>query len=123
MQNTTYDRLKTTAQVGLPASAGLYLTLAEVWGTDRLQYGVEVAASLMAINTFLGLVLGYASKQYNESDQRFGGVIHVEETDSKSRFLLELTQDPDNLPKQNEVLFKIEPGVPSDIIDINSDDS
>ena len=61
MSNKTYDVLKVIALVVLPALATLYLTLANIWG---LPYGEAVAATITAIDTFLGAVLGISSSNY-----------------------------------------------------------
>lgn len=61
MTNKTYDVLKFIAMVVLPAIATFYLTLAYIWG---LPYGEQIAATITAIDTLLGAILGISSKQY-----------------------------------------------------------
>lgn len=63
MSNRMYDILKWVAMVCLPAIATLYLTLAGIWG---LPYGEEVVGTITAIDTFLGVLLGISSVQYNK---------------------------------------------------------
>lgn len=65
MSNKTYDILKYIALIVLPALATLYLTIATIWG---LPYGEAVAATITAIDTFLGALLGVSSKKYAESE-------------------------------------------------------
>lgn len=65
MSNKTYDTLKYIALIVLPALATLYLTIATIWG---LPYGEAVAATITAIDTFLGALLGVSSKKYAESE-------------------------------------------------------
>ena len=65
MSNKTYDILKYIALIVLPAIATLYLTIATIWG---LPYGEAVAATITAIDTFLGAILGISSKRYAESE-------------------------------------------------------
>lgn len=56
-----YDILKWVAMVGLPAVTALYLTLANIWGWP---YAEAIGATLAAVTTFLGAVLGISSIQY-----------------------------------------------------------
>ena len=63
MNNKVYDVLKWIALVVLPAMAALYLTLAQIWG---LPYGEAIAATITAIDAFLGAILGISSIQYGK---------------------------------------------------------
>ena len=64
MNNKTYDILKAIALVWLPALSVLYLALSGIWG---LPYGEQISATIMAIDTFLGAVLGISSKRYQQA--------------------------------------------------------
>lgn len=57
-----YDTLKFIALIVLPAVATLYTTLGGIWG---LPYPKEIAASIMAIDTFMGAVLKISSDVYH----------------------------------------------------------
>lgn len=61
MDNKVYDILKWIALVGLPALTALWLTLANIWG---FPYAEAIGATMAAITTFLGAVLGISSIQY-----------------------------------------------------------
>lgn len=68
ISNKTYDILKWIAQYLLPALGALYAALSGIWG---LPYGEQVVGTVAAIDTFLGVVLGISSAQYNKAnDQR-----------------------------------------------------
>ena len=62
MSNKVYDVLKWIAQYFLPALGTLYFALADVWG---LPYGEQVVGTIVAVDTFLGVVLGISTAQYN----------------------------------------------------------
>lgn len=64
MSNKLYDVLKYLAQIVLPALGTLYFTVAGLWD---LPYSKEVVATITAIDTFLGIVLGISSAQYNKT--------------------------------------------------------
>ena len=63
MNNKVYDVLKWIALVGLPALTALWLTLANIWG---FPYAEAVGATMAAVTTFLGAVLGISSIQYQK---------------------------------------------------------
>lgn len=60
--NKTYDIMKWVALIVLPALAVLYTTLAQIWG---LPYGAEVSETIMAIDLFMGALLGISNVRYN----------------------------------------------------------
>ena len=63
MSNKVYDILKYFAQIVLPAIATLYFALAGIWG---LPYGEQVVGTITAIDTFLGVLLGISTINYNK---------------------------------------------------------
>lgn len=63
MNNKTYDILKWIAQILLPALATLYFGLAGIW---NLPFSEEIVGTITAIDTFLGIILGLSSANYNE---------------------------------------------------------
>lgn len=102
-----YDWLKYIAQIILPALGTLYFTLAGIWG---LGSGDEVVGTIMAVDLFLGVILGISQVNYNK--QVATGVMNVEEsTSGKPLYSLELEdKDLDHLPEKKEARFKIEEG-------------
>ncbi len=63
LDNKTYDVLKFTAQIVLPAAGTLYFALASIWG---LPYGEQIVGTITAVDTFLGALLGISTAQYNK---------------------------------------------------------
>lgn len=64
MSNKVYDILKYIAQIILPALATLYFALAGIWG---FPYGEEIVGTITAVDTFLGVILGISSANYNKT--------------------------------------------------------
>ena len=64
MSNKVYDVLKWITLVALPALTALWLTLANIWG---FPYAEAIGATIAAITTFLGALLGVSSLQYKRS--------------------------------------------------------
>lgn len=65
MSNKTYDILKWITQYMLPAIGTLYFALAGIWG---FPYGEQIVGTITAVDTFLGVVLGISSAQYNKTN-------------------------------------------------------
>lgn len=67
MNDKMYDVLKNIALVVLPALATLWLTIAKIWG---LPYGEEIAATITAIDVFLGALLKVSSYFYAKNEAK-----------------------------------------------------
>ena len=63
MSNKLYDALKWIAMYFLPALGTLYFALAGIW---NFPYGEQIVGSITAIDTFLGVILGISTAQYNK---------------------------------------------------------
>ena len=64
MKNKTYDLLKKVALVILPALATLVITIFQIW---NIPYGEQIGATITAIDTTLGVILGISSSNYNRN--------------------------------------------------------
>ena len=63
MSDKTYDIMKWIVQYILPGLGVLYAIIA---GATGLPYAEVVLAVVMAIDWFLGIILGISTKQYNK---------------------------------------------------------
>ena len=61
-----YDILKWVALIVLPAIATLYGVLASIWG---FPYGDQIVATITAIDTFMGALLGVSTYKYNKANK------------------------------------------------------
>lgn len=91
MSNKTFDFLRAIAQYWLPGLGALYFALAQVWG---LPYAEQVVGTVVALDTFLGVVLGYTRKKYEDSPAAYDGSLVV------------------STPSEHRVLYSFEPTVP-----------
>ena len=64
LSNKTYDILKWIAQLLLPALGTLYFALAGIWS---FPYGEQIVGTITAVDTFLGVILGISTAQYNKN--------------------------------------------------------
>lgn len=69
MSNKLYDVLKWIAMYLIPALGTLYFALSGIWG---LPYGEEVLGTFTAIDTFLAVILGISTAQYNKKISKEG---------------------------------------------------
>jgi len=65
LTDKTYNILKWVALVLLPAVGTLYFALAGIWG---FPYGEQIVGTITAIDTFLGVILGISTVQYNKKE-------------------------------------------------------
>ena len=63
MNDKLYKILKYIAMIFLPALGTLYFALAAIWG---FPYAEQVVGTITAIDTFLGVILGISTAQYNK---------------------------------------------------------
>lgn len=66
INNKVYDVLKWIAMLLLPALALLVQTVFKIWG---IPYGDQISATIVAINAFLGAILGISNIGYNKSQK------------------------------------------------------
>ena len=64
MSNKTYDILKWVATVVLPGLATLTLSIGQIWGWS--DWTVPIGATIAALATFMGTILGISSINYNK---------------------------------------------------------
>ena len=64
MNDKIYDVLKSIAQLFLPAVGTLYAALAGIWG---FPYGEQIMSTILAIDTFLGAILGLSNMNYKKT--------------------------------------------------------
>ena len=65
MNNKLYDTLKYIAQIVLPAIGTLYFALAGIW---NFPYGEQIVGTITAVDTFIGVLLGISSYNYNKKN-------------------------------------------------------
>jgi hypothetical protein len=111
LTNKAYDVLKDFAQIYIPALGVLYATLAPVW---NLPDAMQVGGTVLAVDTFLGVVLKLSSTSYNNSDAKYDGTVALQGSylklkdidpvalTSASEITLKLVKEP--LPREDQVV-------------------
>ena len=63
ISNRMYDLLKWVAILFLPALAILIRTVFAIW---QIPYGEQISATIIALQVFLGAILGVSTLNYNK---------------------------------------------------------
>src|SRR5436190_14082654 len=74
LQPKAYDFLKKLAQIWLPAVGTLYFALAAIWGLPAAD---KVTGTIIALDTFLGVMLNISKNQYVASGAVYDGSVKV----------------------------------------------
>jgi hypothetical protein len=104
LNDVSYNVIKRSATIVLPALATLYFALAQLWNFPEPE---KVVASITAFNTFLGVVVQISKKSYYASGAQYDGEIQIEETNDKKTVSLVLNGDPNDLENMNAATFKV----------------
>lgn len=102
-----YDKLKFLAQILLPALGTLYFTLAGLWSLPKAE---EVVGTVLAIDTFLGVILQLSSAAYANKESRFAGdAVVTPRPDGTKAIVFNLNGMPEEIVEdgQKEIAFKI----------------
>lgn len=97
----TYKVLKWIALYLLPALGTLYFALASIWG---FPYGEQVVGTITAVDTFIGVLLGISTHNYNGD----GTLVVNTDDPSKDLYELKLNVPIDELPNRNSITFKVD---------------
>jgi Putative phage holin Dp-1 len=98
-----YDWLKWIAQVFLPALGTLYFSIDSAWG---LGSGTQVVGTIMAVDLFLGVLLGISQINYGKQIENAGDLI-VDKDGNMSFQIDGDTTDVDALADKKEVRFTV----------------
>jgi hypothetical protein len=107
LTNKTYDQLKKLVTIGLPAFGTFYVTVAALWSLPNPE---AVAATTLALSTFLGLLLGAAGRSYVKSEAGIDGEIVVSENEDGVKvasMVLKKYENPADVVKQDKVTFAV----------------
>lgn len=104
LSDKQYDAVKFLTIVFLPSMGTLYFALATIWGLPSPE---QVLGTILALETFIGAVMGISTKQYKDSDARFDGTLTTTDTPTKKIVSVETDLHPDELAEKDEVILKV----------------
>lgn len=105
LSDNLYKTIKWAVGIVLPAAATLILALGEIWDWANMN---QIVGTVTALTTFLGVVAGVSTFQYNESDAAFDGTMRVNRQGEGQLFDLILDEDPLNIAARKEIRFKVD---------------
>lgn len=107
LTNAQYDLLKKIVQLGLPALGALYAGLSELWG---LPYGQQIVGTLALLTVFGGVILGFSSRSFADSEYKYDGEVVVTETnDGRPAYDFQTSAPIRDLASKRELIFKVQP--------------
>lgn len=111
LSDQLYKALHFLAMIALPAAGALYFALAGIWNLPDAQ---QVVGSIVAVDTFLGVLIGIGNKSYDASNAKYDGEmeIHPEDANGARLFQLNLDGPAENLADKKQVSFKVVPAPP-----------
>lgn len=105
ISNRMYDTLKWIAQLFLPSLGALYFALSQIWGFPN---GEEVVGTIVAVDAFLGALLGLSTHSYNQSQTKYDGALLVDESDERRDiYTFEVNTPLEDLSSKRELLLKV----------------
>lgn len=109
LSDRIYNVLKYVTTIVLPAFGTLYFALAGIWHFPKAD---EVVGSVTAVVTFLGVVMGIASKSYNKSGAKYAGALEVEQDPADGSKMYTLNFKDDNpetvIESSDEITLKVQ---------------
>lgn len=97
-----YNAIKFLVTVVIPALITFIAVLGPIWEWDNI---TKITATLAAIATFLGAIIGISSKNYN-ANERFVGETWLSPTDEGWKRVFNVTADEID-PDRKEISFKV----------------
>lgn len=104
LNKRVYDVLKFIAMILLPAAGTAYFGLAEIW---HLPYADEVVGTVVVVDTFMGVVLGISTRQYNKAANVIDGDLVVSEADGETFMALGINGNVDRVTGKDEVRLRV----------------
>jgi len=105
--DSTYNKVKKSATIVLPALSALYIGLAGIWGFPHVE---QVVGTLTVLNTVLGGLIQDSKKSYYAANKQYVGELVPEpHPTEENRMILvaHLNQDPSQVAQMDEVVFKV----------------
>lgn len=105
LSDKQYGLLKWIVTIVLPAVGTLYFALSKLW---NLPGGESVLGTLIALQAFLGVLLGISTQTYKNSDARFSGDINIiKHEDGEKSASIDFNQHPTELDEKDEAVFRV----------------
>jgi hypothetical protein len=106
MNSHVYDILKKMVQIILPAFGVFYMSIGAAWDLPGTK---QVSDTIIALCTFIGVLLTLSSRSYNKSDAQYDGALDITQNEDGSKvYSLNLNTDTSVLDSKRNVNFKVD---------------
>jgi Putative phage holin Dp-1 len=106
VSNKNHDLLKAIALIWLPALGTLVFTISDIWA---LPAGKQIVGSIMAVDAFLGVVLGITTRLYNTAGKNFDGEFVLDQSNPAKDTYSLVMNSVDDLASKKEIRLKVGP--------------
>lgn len=106
LSSGVYNKVKWAALTLLPAIATLYFMLGNLWNFPNVE---QVIGSITAVETFLGLLLGISTRQYNKTANVIDGDLIVSDVDGEQYLTLGVKGSVEQMASKDEVRLRVVP--------------
>lgn len=103
LSSKVYDKLKWVALVFLPALGTFWFSVATSFDIPLAK---EILGVIVALDTFLGVLLGLSTRVYNNSDAKFDGNV-VRTGNAEQPYSLEFNAPLHELAQQGQITLKV----------------
>lgn len=106
LNDKVYNVLKWITLIGLPAVSSLYFGLAGIWG---FPYAEQVVGTIAVLTTFLGIILGISTAQYNKTYQEDGTLKIDTSNPDKDIYRIDLGENLEKIAEKSCITLKVDP--------------
>lgn len=107
LSNAVYNALKKAALIWVPALGSFYFAIAGIW---KLPNPEEVLGTIVAVDTFLGVILGISTMNYKLNAPTNGDLVVDKSTPGKEVYTLELSTPVEDLSGLDFVTLRVVKG-------------
>lgn len=110
LSNRMYNALKWITLLVIPAIGTFYMSLSTIWNFPA---GEQVLSTTVALNLFLGTILGLSTRSYNKTEAKYDGDIRVDNRYDapEEAVVAELDTPLDEVATKDEVVLKVQPPI------------
>lgn len=107
LSNEAYDFVLRLTKYVLPGLGTLYFTLAGIW---NFPYAEQVVGTIVAVEAFLGVLLAFAKRSYEQVGVKYDGELIVDTKDPKKDvYTLDLHRQLEDVATKKELTLKVTP--------------
>ncbi len=102
--NSVYNAIKWVITIALPATGALYYGLAQVW---HFPHADDISGTINVLIVFLGMLIGYSTRQYNKYGGGTDGDLNVNEVDGEKYLSLGVKKSVEAMTAKDTVSLRV----------------